>query len=92
MTKAEKRESFKNFVRKIKTSEKENAKEATVLENYSSDVLVVDKSTGEKMILLSLTSTDGGDYYIAVNKYGNLSSDNVNKIKVVLTDEQKRLL
>ncbi|MCI6495916.1 MAG: hypothetical protein MSA01_02465 [Anaeromassilibacillus sp.] len=67
-------------------------KEATTLEAVPSDTVVVDKKTGEKMILLNLTATDEEDYYIAVNKDGGLSSGRKCDITVLLTDEQKKLL
>lgn len=67
-------------------------KEAAVLEVVPSDTVVVDKKTGEKMILLNLTATDEEDYYIAVNKDGELSSGRKCDITVLLTDEQKKLL
>lgn len=63
-----------------------------LLEAVPNDTVVVDKKTGEKMILLNLTATDEEDYYIAVNKYGELSSGRKCDITVLLTDEQKRLL
>lgn len=67
-------------------------KEATVLEAVPSDIIVVNNTTGEKMILLNLTATDEEDYYIAVNKDGKLSSGRKCDITVLLSDEQKRLL
>lgn len=67
-------------------------KEATVLEAVPSDTVVIDKKTGEKMILLNVTSTVINDYYIAVNKDGALSSGGKCDITVLLTDEQKKLL
>lgn len=63
-----------------------------LLEAVPNDTVVVDKKTGEKMILLNLTATDEEDYYIAVNKYGEISSGRKCDITVLLTDEQKRLL
>lgn len=54
---AEERESFIKFVA-LQKGEKPEAKEATVLEAVPSDTVVVDKKTGEKMILLTTTSTD----------------------------------
>lgn len=63
-----------------------------LLEAVPSDTVVVDKKTGEKMILLNLTATDEEDYYIAVNKDGGLSSGRKCDITVLLTDEQKKLL
>ena len=47
-------------------------KEATTLEAVPSDIVVMDKDTGKKMILLSLTSTDDDDYFIGVDKNGDL--------------------
>lgn len=91
MTEAEKRESFIKFVA-LQKGEKPEAKEATVLEAVPSDTVVVDKKTGEKMILLTKTSTDESDYYLAVNKDGDLVTGNVREIKFLLSDEQKRLL
>lgn len=67
-------------------------KEATVLEAVPNDTVVVDKKTGEKMILITTTSTDESDYYLAVNKDGDLVTGNVREIKFLLSDEQKRLL
>ena len=67
-------------------------KEATVLEAVPSDIIVVDKKTGEKMILLNLTATDEEDYYIAVNKDGELSSGRKCDVTVLLCDAQKQLL
>lgn len=68
------------------------AKEATVLEAVPSNTVVLDKDTGKKMILLNVTSTVINDYYIAVQKNGDVRCGSVNKIKVLLTDEQKKLL
>lgn len=67
-------------------------KEATLLEAVPSDTVVVDKKTGEKMILLTTTTTDESDYYLAVNKDGDLVPGNIREIKFLLSDEQKRLL
>ena len=67
-------------------------KEAAVLEVVPSDTVVVDKKTGEKMILITTTSTDKCDYYLAVNKDGDLVTGSVGGIKLLLTDEQKKLL
>lgn len=67
-------------------------KEATVLEAVPSDIVIMDKDTGKKMILLDVTSTVINDYYIAVQKNGDVRCGSVNKIKVLLTDEQKKLL
>ena len=67
-------------------------KEAAVLEVVPSDTVVVDKKTGEKMILITTTSTDESDYYLAVNKDGDLVTGSVEGIKLLLTDEQKKLL
>lgn len=67
-------------------------KEAAVLEVVPSDTVVVDKKTGEKMILITTTSTDESDYYLAVNKDGDLVTGSVKGIKLLLTDEQKKLL
>lgn len=67
-------------------------KEATVLEAVPNDTVVVDKKTGEKMILITTTSTDESDYYLAVNREGDLVTGNVREIKFLLTDEQKKLL
>lgn len=89
-------EFVKGFVRYDKagseTGENPEAKEATVLEAVPSDMVVVDKKTGEKMILLNFTATDQEDYYIAVNKDSALSSGRKCDITVLLTDEQKKLL
>lgn len=63
-----------------------------LLEAVPNDIIVVDNTTDEKMILLNLTATDEEDYYIAVNKDGELSSGRKCDITVLLTDEQKRLL
>ena len=67
-------------------------KEATVLEAVPNDIIVVDNTTGEKMILLNVTSTNCDDYYIAVQKNGDVRCGSVDEIKVLLTDEQKKLL
>ena len=67
-------------------------REETVLEAVPSDTVVVNKKTGEKMILITTTSTDEGDYYLAVNKDGDLVTGNVREIKFLLTAEQKALL
>lgn len=67
-------------------------KEATVLEAVPSDIAVMDKDTGKKMILLNVTSTIINNYYIAVQKNGDVRCGSVDKIKVLLTDEQKKLL
>lgn len=56
------------------------------------DIIVVDNTTGEKMILLNATSTNCDDYYIAVQKNGDVRCGSVDEIKVLLTDEQKKLL
>ena len=63
-----------------------------LLEAVPNDTVVVDKKTGEKMILITTTSTDESDYYLAVNKDGDLVTGNVREIKFLLSDEQKRLL
>lgn len=67
-------------------------KEATALEAVPSDIVVMDKDTAKKMILLNVTSTDCNDYYIAVQKDGDVRCGSVDKIKVLLTEEQKKLL
>ena len=67
-------------------------KEATVLEAVPNDIIVVDNTTGEKMILLNVTSTNCDDYYIAVQKDGDVRCGSVDEIKILLTDEQKKLL
>lgn len=81
---AEERESEEKDMAEIK--------EAAVLEVVPSDTVVVDKKTGEKMILITTTSTDESDYYLAVNKDGDLVTGSVKGIKLLLTDEQKKLL
>lgn len=63
-----------------------------LVEAVPNDTVVVDKKTGEKMILLTTTSTDESDYYLAVNKDGDLVTGNIREIKFLLSDEQKRLL
>lgn len=63
-----------------------------LLEAVPSDIVVMDKDTGKKMILLNVTSTVINDYCIAVQKNGDVRCGSVNKIKVLLTDEQKKLL
>ena len=63
-----------------------------LLEAVPSDTVVVDKKTGEKMILLNMTSTNCDDYYIAVQKDGDVRCGSVDEIKILLTDEQKKLL
>lgn len=67
-------------------------KEATVLEAVPNDTVVLDNATGEKMILLKVTSTNCADYCIAVDKDGDVQCRCVDEIKVLLTDEQKKLL
>lgn len=67
-------------------------REATVLEAVPSDTVVVNKKTGEKMILLNMTSTNCDDYYIAVQKDGDVRCGSVYEIKALLTEEQKKLL
>lgn len=75
---------------KAKSEEK---KEATdVLEAMPSDMVVVNKMTGDKAILLSLTGTDNQNHFIAVDKNGELLIGDIGRIKVILTDEQKALL
>lgn len=63
-----------------------------LLEAVPSDIVVMDKDTAKKMILLGFTSTDCNDYYIAVQKDGDVRCGSVDKIKVLLTEEQKKLL
>ena len=63
-----------------------------LLEAVPNDIIVVDNTTGEKMILLNVTSTNCDDYYIAVQKDGDVRCGSVDEIKVLLTDEQKKLL
>lgn len=87
---AEKR-SFLEFT-KNKSLGGEKDIEATELETMPSDTVVVDKKTGEKMILLKVTSTNCADYCIAVDKDGDVQCRSVDEIKVFLTDEQKKLL
>lgn len=72
--------------------EKNDSMIGKLLEAVPNDTVVVDKKTGEKMILLTTTSTDESDYYLAVNKDGDLVTGNVREIKFLLSDEQKRLL
>ena len=67
-------------------------KEAAVLEVVPSDTVIIDKKTGEKMILITTTSTDESDYYLAVNKDGDLVTGSVKGIKLLLSNEQKKLL
>lgn len=67
-------------------------KGAIVLEGVPNDIIVVDNTTGEKMILLKVTSTNCADYCIAVDKDGDVQCRSVDEIKVLLTDEQKKLL
>lgn len=67
-------------------------KEATVLEAVPSDIVVMDKDTGKKMILLSLTSTDDDDYFIGVDKNGEICVSDIQDVRVLLTAEQKALL
>lgn len=70
----------------------EEIKEATMLEATPNDIVVVNKKTGEKAILLSLTSTDEGQYFVAADRYGELVIGGIERIKVLLTDDQKKLL
>lgn len=72
--------------------EKNNLILGELLEAVPNDTVVADKKTGEKMILLSLTSTDDDDYFIGVDKNGDLVTGNVREIKFLLSNEQKRLL
>lgn len=67
-------------------------KEATVLEAVPSNTVVLDKCTGKKMILLSLTSTDDDDYFIGVDKNGEIRVRDIQDVRVLLTAEQKALL
>lgn len=67
-------------------------KEATVLEAVPSDMVVVDKVSSKKMILLGFTSEEGCDYVIGVDKDGEIYVRVVEDIKVLLTEEQKSLL
>lgn len=60
--------------------------------NSGKEIIVINKETREKMLLLSFTATDDEDYYIAVDKNGNVSSGAKNCIEVVLSDEQKAML
>lgn len=63
-----------------------------LLEAVPNDIVVVDNTTGEKMILLKVASTNCADYCIAVDKDGDVQCRSVDEIKVLLTEEQKRLL
>ena len=67
-------------------------KEVTTLEVVPSDIVVVDKVLGKKMILLGFTSEEGCDYVIGVDKDGEIYVRVVEGIKVLLTAEQKALL
>lgn len=62
-------------------------KEATVLEAVPSNTVVLDKCTGEKMILHSFTN-----HAILAGKDGEIRVRDIQDIKILLTDEQKRLL
>ena len=63
-----------------------------LVEAVPNDTVVVNKKTGEKMILITTTSTDESDYYLAVNKDGDLVTGSVKGIKLLLSNEQKKLL
>lgn len=63
-----------------------------LVEAVPNDTVVVDKKTGEKMILLSLTSTDDDDYFIGVDKNGEICVSDIQDVRVLLTAEQKVLL
>lgn len=62
-------------------------KEATVLEAVPNDTVVVDKCTGEKMILLGFTN-----HAILAGKDGKIRVRDLQDVKVLLSDEQKKLL
>lgn len=67
-------------------------KEATTLEAVPSDMVVVDKVSSKKMILLGFTSEEGCDYVIGVDKDGEIYVRAVENIKVLLSAAQKKLL
>lgn len=62
-------------------------KEAIVLEAVPNDTVVEDKYTGEKMILLGFTN-----HAILAGKDGEIRVRDFQDIKVLLSDNQKRLL
>lgn len=62
-------------------------KEATVLEAVPSDIVVMNKDTGKKMILLGIT-----DYAISADKDGKICVSDIQDVRVLLTAEQKTLL
>lgn len=62
-------------------------KEATVLEAVPSDIVVMDKDTGKKMILLGITN-----YAISADKDGKICVSDIQDVRVLLTAEQKALL
>lgn len=68
-------------------------KETTLLEAVPSDTVIVDKCTGEKMILLGFTTDDEYlDFAITADKYGDIHTRKILHITVLLTEEQKKLL
>lgn len=58
-----------------------------LVEAVPSDTVVLDKCTGEKMILHSFTN-----HAILAGKDGEIRVRDIQDIKILLTDEQKRLL
>lgn len=62
-------------------------KEATVLEAVPSDIVVMNKDTGKKMILLGITN-----YAISADKDGKICVNDIQDVRVLLTAEQKALL
>ena len=62
-------------------------KEATVLEAVPSDIVVIDKDTGKKMILLGITN-----YAISADEDGKICVSDIQDVRVLLTAEQKALL
>lgn len=62
-------------------------KEATTLETTPNDIVVLDKCMGKKMILLGFTN-----HAILSGKDGEIRVRDFQDIKVLLTDDQKKLL
>ena len=60
--------------------------------NSGKKMIVIYKETGEKLLLLSTSSTDEGDYFLVVDKNGDFVTGSVKRVKFLLSDKQKVML
>lgn len=60
--------------------------------NSGKEIIVANKITGEKIILLGFVTEENEDFYIGVHKNGDIRIGNIECIKVLLSDEQKAML